>query len=56
MRQLAPGLLAKEYFDRKKRMLDEFERKHQELKRKHQEEREREALEIAALEAANAAS
>ena len=43
VRKLAPGMVAREYFERKRRVIDEFERKFEEMKRRHREEREREA-------------
>lgn len=40
VRMLAPSLLAREYFERKRRVLDDFERRYAEMKRAHESERE----------------
>jgi hypothetical protein len=40
VRMLAPSLLAKEYFERKRRVLEDFENRYAEMKRGHQAERE----------------
>lgn len=40
VRMLAPSLLAKEYFERKRRVLEDFEKRYAEMKRGHQAERE----------------
>ena len=40
MRELAPKLLAKEYFERKQKILADFERKYQEFKSNQKRERD----------------